>query len=121
MEPIKVKLLDTCLKQLTAIGCKFAVIDPDGKIYGDLPIVQEKQKAVAKHTKVADRWRGVDLEGHIKDMKEGDVRTVQILPNGSLEQLRSALSHRCVKLYGEKACTTFVNHADQRVEILRVM
>lgn len=117
MQEIQLKLLDDCVKKLNALGCKFCIITPGGASLGTLQIAIQEDKT----RRYRLRWNGVQLEKEVEGMQTGDVRVVKERPEGSLEDLRSALMYRAEKFYGAKTCTAMVNHKTTSVEIMRIV
>lgn len=107
-------MFDDCLKKLNALGCKYCVIDSDGGTHGELKVESPKLR------RYKQRWLGIPLEKEVADMQIGDVRVVSMRPEGTLDDLRSALSFRARKLYGTGSCTAMVNNKTNSVEIMRV-
>lgn len=115
MIELKQIALNRALNTLTNMGCKFAVIDDDGKTYGDLEIVQPKTRAKSKYEHGA---LTAYLKQFMDNMKPGEVVVIPI-GNFNYKSLSSALSAYANRMWGKEAHTYMTRNGT--FELLRIL
>jgi flavodoxin len=118
MYDIQQKALQQALAKLTILGCKFAVIAPDGVKYGDLTVVQEKE--VKRKGPVFPRGELKDyIAPFLSNMQPGDVACV---PPGKfgLENVQGSVAAYFNHHYGKQTHTSTINRVKNYIEVLRL-
>jgi hypothetical protein len=116
MKEIQLKELQRAINYMTAIGCTFKVITPDGQEFGTLEVVVNKPKSrgpLRHEFGVIARWYRPQLD---LEAKVGDVQTVKC-GNFSTEEIRSGVCSLLSKQWGKDTYTT--NITGDLVEVLR--
>jgi hypothetical protein len=117
MEQVKELVMKRALANLSTIGCRYAIIDPDGVKHGDLEIVGKKIR-----TRSAPIYGMGTLKKYyspfIEQMTIGEVVSI---PPGEFttEKIRGAICSELFRLYGKGNYTTTVNRNKNVVEVLR--
>ena len=115
MIELKQVALNRVLNTLTNMGCKFAVIDEDGKTYGDLEIVQPRTRSKSKYEHGA---LTAYLRQWMDNMTPGEV---VVIPIGDFDckSLSSALSAYANRMWGKEAHTYMTR--GNNFELLRIL
>jgi hypothetical protein len=115
MKEIQQKYLQTAIKQLSILPVKFAVIDDDGKKYGDLEVVE---KTTHKRKKSAYPKGSITayVMPFIKDLTVGDVAVV---PFGDWDKksLNSGLTACASRVWGNGSYTSCTSK--DHIELMR--
>ena len=114
MEDMKLQVLKKALSMLDVLGCKYAVLDPDGVEYGTLTVVNK--------TGITRKRTGMDYLSIYKDrvlaMQPSDTIEEFVPPDGMpIERLRSALTAYCTAKWGKDTYTSQVK--DGKVLLMR--
>jgi len=121
MEHIKKQLLDRCIKQLNALGAKYAIIIDDEK-FGDLEIVAAVLKP--KRTRNANRWSEVaeKVKALISAMNVGDVLVLEPPADEPLASFQAYVSSQAGVILGKGGdyYITSQNKEKNCVELLRI-
>lgn len=118
---VKIEALQRALKLLAAAGCKYAIIDADGKKYGELEVAEQKSRTriPGLHPRGTYKAHFVPM---LKDVKPGSMITI---PYGQFsgskkdkDTLRSAVCGWCSNHWGNQ---TYISHMNETgIELLRV-
>lgn len=113
MENVKKAALKKAMVLLNAIGVSYAIIDANGKKYGDLEIANKSNKKYI-HGELTDHIRTNFVE-----LKIGEVGQ---MPLGKFEinEIQKCLSSYVCKVYGKGTHTTCMSKDRSSIEILRV-
>lgn len=114
LEPIKVKAIEAAVRTLTNLGCKLKVITPDGVEFGELAVAPVKTKTVVNHFVQTGYRELVDA------LEVGGIAVVAWHDLGSIENLRAAMTSRCIRSFGVGSCTTEIDRDCGFVTLLRV-
>ena len=118
MEEVKQIALNKALKTLDAIGCKYCVIDPENKKYGDLEVASSKSKGRSKMAFP----RGTVIE-HMRpligDLKPGEVGAVSCDRFGKINTSKY-ISSMAVRWWGKGNATVSYVKDKNEVQVLRV-
>jgi hypothetical protein len=117
MKEIQLKELQRAINYMTAIGCTFKVITPDGQEFGTLEVVVNKPRSRKplryEFGAIAGWYRPqIDLEAPI-----GSVQTLTC-GEFSPEDIRSGVCSLLTKHWGKDSYTTNINV--DLIEVLRV-
>lgn len=116
MKEVQLVSLKKALAMLTAVGCKFAVIDPDGNKHGDLEIVQKTDRKRA-----APAFKRGTLNDYfhpyVKDLKVGEVAEIPAGEYG-VERIRGSVCSWFVRHRGKGSANTFVTK--DTVQVMRI-
>lgn len=112
MEDIRKKVLDKALAMLTATGCKFAVIDPDGNKHGELEVIEPK-----KRTKSDVSYKGF-YEPILATIQPGEKIHEITPPEGvDIGKFRGALCGGCSRMWGTDTYSTQIK--DGKILLMR--
>jgi hypothetical protein len=116
MKEIQLKELHKMLKYMTAIGCTFKVITPDGEEFGTLEVVVNKPRTrgpLRRKFGVIANWYKPQLN------LEAPIGEVQVIKLGefSSDEIRSGICSVLSKRWGKDTYTT--NILAESIEILR--
>ena len=120
MEPVQKIALEKLLKSLGALGCKFAVVDPDGVKHGDLEIAEPKQagkRSPLKH-KFGELKQYVDAK--LDGITAGAVVNVP-QDKFDLEVLQSSCGHYMRLNFGSDSYMTTQMRDQKAVQVLRLL
>lgn len=120
MEQIQKIALEKILKSLTALGCQFAVVDPDGVKHGDLETVEAKarnKRSPVKHP-YGELKRYVDAK--LDGIAAGQVFEVP-QDKFDLEVLQSSCGHYMRFNFGADSYMTTQVREKQLVQVLRLL
>ena len=116
MKEIQLKELHKMVNYMTAIGCTFKVITPDGQEFGTLEVVVHKPRTRGplrhKFGAIAEWYKPqIDL-----DIEIGEVQTIKF-GEFSPEEIRSGICSLLSKRWGKETYTT--NVLADAIEVLR--
>ena len=117
MKEVQSATLKKTIALLTAMGCKFAVIDPDGEKHGDLEIIEPKERKRA--TPAFPRGEVHDyFIPFIENLQIGEVAEI---PGGKYgaERIRGSICSWFVRHYGKGSANTVV--VGDNVQVLRTL
>lgn len=120
MEPVQKIALEKLLKSLGALGCKFAVVDPEGVKHGDLEIVDATQKGKRSPLKHPHG----ELKRYIDTKLDGiAVGAVINVPKDKfdLETLQSSCGHYMRLNFGSDSYMTTQAADKTHVQVLRLL
>lgn len=114
MQDLQVRELQRAVKFITAIGCSFKVIAPNGEEYGDLEVVAAKARAGLRYKKGA-------IRSHYKSQLnlESGIGDVQVVECGDFdsETIRGGI---CSMLTGEWGKGTYTTSTSgSQVHVMR--
>jgi hypothetical protein len=122
MNEIQKKLLYKALRYLLSVGCKFAVIDPDGNKHGDLPIIEKENKK--KITRAPKKYEHGTVTNYLRPflLKLDKVGATVDIPFGEFDfkTLGSTLSSWTNKHYGEGAVEYKTLHIEKIIQLQRI-
>ena len=122
MNEIQKKLLYKALRYLLSVGCKFAVIDPDGNKHGDLPIIEKENKT--KITRAPKKYKHGTVTNYLRPflLKLDKVGATIDIPFGEFDYktLGSTLSSWTNKHYGEGAVEYKTLHIEKIIQLQRI-
>jgi len=122
MNEIQKKLLRKALRYLYSVGCKFAVIDPDGIKHGDLPIVEKENKK--KLTRSPKKYEHGSVINYLRPflLKLDKVGATIDIPFGEFDHktLGSTLSSWTNKNYGEGAVEYKTLYIEKIIQLQRI-
>ena len=116
MNAIQEKVLNECVRKLSALGVQFAIVDIDGVKHGDLEIAEKKQPR--KHHNNFMQYNYID---RVDAMQVGDVETfcADGMDHETRNNYRSAIVARGIKQFGKKTMMSTIGK-DGSIEVLRV-
>lgn len=120
MEPIQKIALEKLLKSLGALGCKFAVVDPEGVKHGDLEIVEPPQRKKRSPLKHAYGELNTYVESKLTGIPSGAVINVP-KDRFDLETLQSSCGHFMRKRHGSDSYMTTQADDKTHVQVLRLL
>lgn len=115
MEAVKKDALTRAMKMLDAVGCEYAIVDPDGERHGSLQVVEPKTQ------RSASRFPRGELTGYIT------MHLVGLVPGGvasipfdkfTVDEIRGSVTPYCTRWFGRGNYTTTRN--GNSIEVLRV-
>ena len=117
MKEVQQVSLKKALTMLTAIGCTFAVIDPDGNKHGTLELAEQKSdrkrlSPAFPRGEVNDYFRPF-----VENMKVGDVVEIPAGKFG-VERVRGSVCSWFVRYRGKGSANTFVTK--DTVQVMRI-
>lgn len=120
MENIQKIALEKILKSLTALGCQFAVVDPDGVKHGILEIADPQNKGKRSPLKhpFGELKRYVDSQ--LEGIAVGDVISVP-QDKFDLETLQSSCGHYMRLNFGSDSYMTTQMRDQKLVQVLRLL
>ncbi len=110
---IKEKTMIRGIAMIDAAGCRYKIIAPDGREYGDLAVVAPK-----KFTRKNNFAKSTGYINSLKDMKIGDAREFAAPDGTSVVAFRAAIGGSANGFFGKGNYTTTIR--DQKVQILRI-
>lgn len=120
MENIQKIALEKILKSLTALGCQFAVVDPDGVKHGDLELVDPKAKTKRSPLKHPHGELKRYVESHLDGIAIGAVVSVP-QDKFDLETLQSSCGHYMRLNFGSDSYMTTQMRDHNLVQVLRLL
>lgn len=120
MEPVQKIALSKLLKSLGALGCKFAVVDPDGVKYGDLEVVDATQKGKRSPLKHPHGELKRYIDTKLAGIAEGMVINVP-KDKFDLETLQSSCGHYMRLNFGSDSYMTTQSDDKTHVQVLRLL
>lgn len=129
----KDKVLQSCIKQLTAIGCNFIILDyaEGGASWnnGNLELkVPEAPRIRKRGTVNRTRWNIIkpEIQREISKMQVGDVRVFNVPTGESIDAFRSLVCNLARLSFTEEGCTeqpytTCANKEKTSIELLRIL
>ena len=100
MEHIKKQVLDRCIKQLNALGAKYAIVVDDEK-FGELEIVT----AALKPRRTVNKRRWVNVVGFVREelkaLEVGDVAVLKVPEGEDISAFQSLVSRVAAELFGK--------------------
>lgn len=117
MLTIQKKSLDSAIKILEALNCKYLIVDPDGNSYGELKA--EPPKKLRSPPFYGKNVMRDHIVPHLKDLQ---VSGVAIIPTESFDptKVQSSVCAWMQNNYGKGSYTTTFNKAQSAVEVLRI-
>lgn len=116
MKEIQLKELQKMVTYMTAIGCTFKVITPDGQEFGTLEVVVNKPRTrgpLRREFGVIANWYRPQLN---LDSPVGDVQVIKF-GEFSPDEIRSGICSMLSKRWGKDTYTTHV--LEDSIEVLR--
>lgn len=114
MQDLQIRELQRAVKFITAIGCSFKVITPDGVEFGDLEVVAAKTRASMKFKKgvIRNHYRP-QLNIHAK------IGDVQVIECGEFdhETIRGGICSMLTGAWGKGTYTT--SASENQVHVMR--
>lgn len=107
------KTIDQAVRNLTASGCKFAIITPDGRQLGEL-ILEAPKKPVRKHV---NDFASTGYTATIKAMQVGEVAVFES-DRFNPAAYRGAISACACSYFGPGNATSTIR--DGKIELLRL-
>ena len=117
MEQVKINALNKAIQTLEVLGLKYAVIDHEGTLHGNLTVAEKKSR-----TKEGYEWGSKTkfILPLIENIQAGEVVKVECKEH-DIESVRSIASSILGKKFGSGACTTAIDRDKKTVEILRIV
>jgi hypothetical protein len=120
MEPVQKIALEKLLKSLGALGCKFAVVDPEGVKHGDLEIAEPTQAAKRSPLKHAYGELKRYVDAQLDGIAVGAVINVP-KDKFDLETLQSSCGHVMRLNFGSDSYMTTQANDKTHVQVLRLL
>lgn len=117
MEKIIQINIEKAIKLLDACGCRYAVIDPVGNLYGELEVVVPKKRSPNKHPRGELRSY---IRPFVENLTPGEVASIPVLHYG-FATVQSSVSSMVCAIFGNECCTTSRNVDANTIEVLRVV
>lgn len=118
MLDIQKKAIEKFLSVLDGAGAKYKIVLDDGTEYGELQVVQKKE--IKRKSPILPMGTYTNyFRPHMETLPVGGVLA---LPFNDLdpETLRGSVSSWAITNWGKGSVTTMLNHAEQRIEVLRL-
>lgn len=113
MDDMKSAVLRKALGMLTVLGCKYAVIDPEGNKHGDLEVVPPKKKRGPPTMDYLPLF-----EARLKEVQPSDTIHEFVVPdNAKPANYRGALCGWCTRHWGRETYSTQLK--DNKVLLMR--
>ena len=120
MENIQKIALEKILKSLTALGCQFAVVDPDGVKHGALEVIVPKVKGQRR----ASKYPYGEIQ-HYANQKLAGITAGMVIAvptdKYDLEDTQAACGHFMRRTYGSDSYMTTQVRDKNVVEVLRLL
>lgn len=118
MKDVQLKLLQRCIRDLEALGCTFAIVDPDQVKHGVLEVAETK----TSRAKRAFEYGSVTkyLETYIKDLEVGQVAEIPVNEFG-YSRLQSTSGSWFNRVRGVGSQTSTFNKEKNVLEVMRLL
>jgi len=116
MKEVQQVSLKKAITMLAAIGCKFAIVNPDGNKHGTLEITEKTDRKRAK----SEFRRGEVHDYYIQFIENMNVGEVAEIPAGKfgVERIRGSVCSWFVRNRGKGSANTFVTK--DTVQVMRI-
>ena len=112
MNTVKALAIDQALKLLNASGCKYFVVDEEGKTYGEIPVLpKQKNDRKYKPGEMLNYYKPFVINAKVGD--------VVVIPYGNFDQrsLSGAVTAYLSNTWGKKSYKSYMTNS--AIEILR--
>lgn len=116
MLDIQMKELAKARRILDVLGCKYAIVLPDGVMFGELQIVKQTKN---KQQKARRDFSSLAIQERIRVMNVGDVIELQGTPDFNLEDIQGNASSCGISAFGNGNFVTSHNKQNNTVECMR--
>lgn len=113
MAAIQQKVIRDALVKLDACGCKYAIMLPDGSVLGELEVIN--RSGVKRHR--INHFTQTGYIARVDAMKVGDVEVFDGSAVTDIENYRSAIGARAIRVFGKGSAETLIK--DGKIELLR--
>lgn len=119
MPEIQKKAALRALQLLAAAGCKYKVICPDGEEFGELEVLQPKQRQRKRNPDLPYGTLSTHVRAYLEKLPPNEV---VVIPVGTFdpESLRSTATAWMTTHWGKGAYMTSVSEDRARLEVLRI-
>ena len=115
MLDIQMKELAKARRILDVLGCKYAIVLPDGAMLGELPILKQSKEKI----KPRKDYSALRIPERVSAMKVGDVLEIEAVADLTLGEIQGNISSYGTTTFGAGNFTTSRNKRNNTVECMR--
>lgn len=115
MLDIQMKELAKARRILDVLGCKYAIVLPDGALIGELQIIKQAKKK----SKPRKDYSALKIHDRVRGMAVGDVLELETTEGFSLEEIQGNASSCGTTTFGPGNFVTSRNKQNNTVECMR--